>query len=1049
MADIKYVIRKDGDCERPAVLWAWADTIKPEDLVYQMHEFKKMGIEEVYAEPVWSLDVDDYLSDFFMDMIALVSDTADELGIKFSIYDEYSWPSTVAGGKVIEDAPELRGSYLRWFDATADADRPVEIWYTKGKLLNVMAEYCDKAGERVDITDQVTVEEVAGGRSGRVMWRNNSCCPVKVWVFCQVYNENIGANVGWASFAKGTMGFTDTMNKKAIQKFLDINNEAYRKKLGHKFGTKITRLFSDETSMSDSVDLNDHTVTYSNIMEEEFEKEHGYTIRDKFIALTRHSNCDEDIKVRYDYYNTCARLYREAYIEMVSDWCHKNGIEFTGHLRANGVLLHMALQQGRCYESNSRMDIPGMDTVGSYWHLDEDGYPGDGKVLASVAKFAGKDRTMCETFSGSGWEMRLEDAKRVTNKLMMVGVTYIVYQSAAYSFSEGRKWGPIGYPPSFGFNNPAFYHYNALTDYCAVRSSVMTKTKPLGNALVMLPNVEAWMRTHEWLHRWFPNGMLDACWFGCSMALQKKSIEHDIFFESLGKDTVVEGKTIKVKGYSYDTMIVPMINYSEQTVLDKLEQFAKNGGRLVFLDSFPFCAADTLKKYDFPAACGLSEEGRHFFDKKDGYKVHTEGNVMLVRFTEKKTFESDEFRNDISSFVRAGSPEYVIECDDIPKGVYIARRDGEGLRSAFVFNDTDETKKVTLRINSSDDICVLEGVAVSDHTAENGKLTLEIPPHEMPMVMLKAEGVTIEAPKAEKKAKPAGASHTAAFDKEWHFTTVENNMLPLQMRYLTAAEPCKTLSPELQALAETADSPHSCYAFPGGVTFGSGYAAAARFEVKDIPEYLELFNEVTGDGELWLNGHLMSGFKKVFVWGAKDSVTDITPYVKKGTNTLVMINRVPSWGGPHGMPWCVVRGGFRLDSTDAITVGDSIVNPDIYTAQGWRYFGGNCCYSGSFNLTEQDKGRVVISIDTTDIVEVVINGVSAGELVWRPFELDITELCKAGKNTVELKFTTNYLATMGFQKISRDSSGKLVYNTDLPYYKIGLCGEPVVTVFEK
>ena len=69
MENIKYVIRKDGDCERPAVLWAWADTIKPEDLVYQMHEFKKMGIEEVYAEPVWSLDVDDYLSDFFASKI--------------------------------------------------------------------------------------------------------------------------------------------------------------------------------------------------------------------------------------------------------------------------------------------------------------------------------------------------------------------------------------------------------------------------------------------------------------------------------------------------------------------------------------------------------------------------------------------------------------------------------------------------------------------------------------------------------------------------------------------------------------------------------------------------------------------------------------------------------------------------------------------------------------------------------------------------------------------------------------------------------------------
>ena len=468
----------------------------------------------------------------------------------------------------------------------------------------------------------------------------------------------------------------------------------------------------------------------------------------------------------------------------------------------------------------------------------------------------------------------------------------------------------------------------------------------------------------------------------------------------------------------------------------------------MFVDAFPFCAADTLKKYDFAAICDLSEVGRGFFDQDGDFGVHVEGNVMLIRIKRKELYSADCFRKNLCDFVRAGSAEDIIEGEDLPKGVYIARRKAEGLYSAFVLNDTNETQTVRLLVNSEDDVCVLEGLGVRNCTCENGRITLEIPPYDMPVVLLKGKNVELEAPVAEANPKYTGAAHTVPFDKEWRFDTVEPNMLTLMMRYLTKAEPNGTLSPDLMQLAETANSPHAIYCFPADIGFGEGYAAYARFEVNDIPEYLELFNEVVDGGELWLNGHLLTGFTKTHMWGPQDSVTEITPYVKKGINTLILIHHVPSWEGPHGMPWALVRGKFRLDSNNAITVSDSIVEPTIYTSQGWKYFGGNCSYTGSFTLAEQDKGRVLISLDTKETVEVVVNGKSAGKLYWRPYELDITEFCKQGKNTVELKMTTNYLSTVLVTTHKQISKNRYAFIEDIPDQQLGLRSVPVITIFE-
>ena len=424
-----------------------------------------------------------------------------------------------------------------------------------------------------------------------------------------------------------------------------------------------------------------------------------------------------------------------------------------------------------------------------------------------------------------------------------------------------------------------------------------------------------------------------------------------------------------------------------------------------------------------------------------------EGNVMLVRWGDMNKVPTDQFRDEISAFVRAGSATDILEAVEIPLGVTLSRRNAEGLNCGLVFNDTNETKTVKIRINSNDKLSLLEGTTIADLTAEDGIVTLEVAPHDMPIILLTAEGVTVEGlEKAEEKNNATGESTTVVLDKNWNFTTERYNMLPIKMKFLELAEPCGKLDAELLKRAETANVQFATGEFPAGngIEFGGGYAAFGRFEITDLPDYLEMFNEVVGDGEIWLNGKRVTGFRRVHEFGPKDSVAEITDLAKVGLNTVVVISRVPVWGGPHGMPSIIVRGNFRLDGYKVVAL-DSKIEPRTYTAQGWRHYSGDSTFSTTFNL-EQAAAKVSVEIDTKEVVEVIVNGVSAGRYCWKPYVADITKLCKQGENTLQLKFTTTMEAEMVIEEVELVAQGFSKFKDDASIKDAGLLSAPKLTI---
>jgi hypothetical protein len=89
---------------------------------------------------------------------------------------------------------------------------------------------------------------------------------------------------------------------------------------------------------------------------------------------------------------------------------------------------------------------------------------------------------------------------------------------------------------------------------------------------------------------------------------------------------------------------------------------------------------------------------------------------------------------------------------------------------------------------------------------------------------------------------------------------------------------------------------------------------------------------------------------------------------------------------------------------DAIRVGD-------ITLQGYPFFSGTMVYSGEVKVpAAYMNGKAILEAECgDDVLEVHVNGNPAGLCPWHPYQMDITGLLQAGKNTITLKVTNTLI----------------------------------------
>jgi hypothetical protein len=1014
----------------PSVMWFWNDRLSDAEITYQIARFAEAGLREFFVHPLWGLE-EDYLSDRYFDRIRHAVAVAKAHGMRFWIYDEYNWPSGNAGGKLLKEEPWTRSKVLKSMKVDLFAGQPMRVQF-RGDFISAQVMYANKQPIIEDISGQVALTQ--HGEWTELTFANDGCAGCTVWISYTDITRGLMTTGMWSSFSWFQEGYLDTHDAEAVGRFIAYTHERYKAAIGSEFGRTVKGIFTDEVNNMSMFDNEPGVTPWTRTLMEEFRKDHGYDLLPNLYALNCTQLTPEVLKVRFDYWRTCTRLFRNAYMQQVADWCAANGLLLTGHPSGENSLYWHMFQMGDFFEAVTPMHIPGIDSILSKQSVDDPGFSIEAKLAASAAKFNCRPRVMCETYSGSGWDMTMAEAKRIANRLMVHGINMIVYMGAYYSLNGGRKKLPLGYPPSHGYNNPLFAHYGLLNEHIARVCALSAATQPAGRVLVMLPQVTQYIEPYE-------SAKHDLAWHSAAIALMELQIEFDFGFECLAGEMQVRDGKLLLRGCEYDAVLVPGMKYTTRQMADVLASFTLDGGRTVWIGEAPQQAVDTGERLEQLTA--LIRSGAIGLIETRGLS-RAEATVKV-----KESLAAAGFT--------ASAP---IRIEARP-GIYSGYRTGDGFHLLLVANDNAETTIVEGELAGDSRLLVLNpSTGESEETAlhhEDGKrrFAVSLPGYHM-AVLLPVSDAGSEAP----RAVPADGAHDLAaypLDGDWTFTAEGGNWLPLRLKFVRDVERVLALVREgrtddllayLREVEQSADGIYAAGELPGGtgIGFGAPYAAVASFVVEEIPAMLDLIAELEADTAVYLNGCRLDGFAPIRLWGIREAQRPAANLVKPGRNTLLLIDKVPLWRGPHAMPSILLRGGFALDAEDRLVKPAARIKPYYWSSQGYPYFSGRGVYRKTFEWKRDGVGGgsiMKLQIPTHDSAEVVLNGRRMAVLPWAPYEVDLNGACIDGINELELIITNGYANLMDVEKVRLLSQGVTVYE-DGARIESGLAGPPVI-----
>ena len=214
---------------RGTPFWAWNCKLEAEELTRQLDVLKEMGFGGAHMHVRTGMATP-YLSDEYMDLIKTCVEKCKKEDMLAWLYDEDRWPSGAAGGLVTKDK-EFRATHLLFTpqpysetssakimeDSSARASRSENGW-----LLACYDVELDGDGYLLS-TKQIGKDEEAKFE--------------KWYAYVEQATES-----GWYN----NQTYVNTLDKKAMQRFIDITYESYNRVISDDFDKAVPAIFTDE-----------------------------------------------------------------------------------------------------------------------------------------------------------------------------------------------------------------------------------------------------------------------------------------------------------------------------------------------------------------------------------------------------------------------------------------------------------------------------------------------------------------------------------------------------------------------------------------------------------------------------------------------------------------------------------------------------------------------------------------------------------------------------------------------------------------------------------
>lgn len=960
-------------CEyRGTPFWAWNCELDEAELLRQIDVMQQMGFGGFHMHVRSGMDTQ-YLSDEFMKLIHSCCDEAERKQMLAWLYDEDRWPSGFAGGLVTKD-PQYRIRYLLFTPTPYEVDGQ-----NTGIHSNEQAVAHRTGNGRLLAKYDIVLDEDGCLSSYRKL-EDGESAQGKVWY---AYLEQPLPNPRYNG-----QTYVDTLNKKAIQKFVEVTHEAYKREIGDKFGKSVPAIFTDEPQFTHKTTLrfpdvpNDVTLPWTDDLPDTFAAAYGEDLMAHLPELFWELPRGKVSTIRYHYHDHACERFTDALARTLGEWCGKNGLALTGHMMKEPTLASQSSAVGEAMRSLSAFQLPGIDMLADKYELTT------AKQAQSVAHQYGREGVMSELYGVTTWNYDFRGYKLQGDWQAALGITVRVPHLAWVSMQGEAK---RDYPASINYQSPWYKEFSYVEDHFARVNTALTRGKPVVRVGVIHPIESYWLHFGPSAQTALIRDQLDSAFDNVTKWLLYGTVDFDYISESLLPDRCPKDAAapMQVGPMAYDVIIVPGCETMRTTTYERLESFRKNGGNVIFLGSAP-TMLDAIPS-DRPAQLAKRSGGILPFNRG-----------ALLSALEK--FRTVEIRNNSGEL--STNLVYQLREDGDTRWLFIAQ-------GAHPYNkDISRRQGVQIRVRGKYRVQLyntLKGT-VSDlscrHTQGDTVISYNLYGHDSLLLCLTPaeEGFTVPAaPKSDVTPIALTVPATVAYTRD------EPNVLLLDTaQYSLDDEPWSENFEELLRI-DTA-----CRKKFGWTPWGGSanqpwciekepnvHRIRVRFRIESdiVVKGARLALETPQDAKITFNGTPVSNATEGY-YVDKSIQCVALPEIPAGVNTLEL--EYP-FGQRTALEWCYLLGDFgvKVDGRAARIIAEQDkIGFDNVIGQGMPFYSGALTYhleaethGGDLEVTVPQYRGSVLRVTVGDQSKIV---------AFQPYRVKFKDL-PAGKHAVDIK----------------------------------------------
>ncbi len=584
---LKKAFLSPPDSAKPLTRWFWfGGAMTPEEITRELTFMRDAGIGGVELQPVYPLEVDDptrgirnirYFSQEWFDLLRHTVKETQRLGLQFDLTLGSGWPY---GGPFVPEA--LAARRLRVL--TQNFGGPGEfhwdfssqvLWEYGHDIVAVIAAPILPSGQPdigkvVNISDRVKPVMRLGSVFGyEVRWT----APTGLWTIMIFMNSPNHMQVKRPTL--GMEGYVvDYLNRKAMDLFLSAAGTRVLNELKSVAEFPISSVFSDSLEV--------YGADWTGDFLKEFQKHRGYDLTPYLPALWAEAG-PLTPHIRYDFHLTLSDLILDNFFRHLVEWAEQRSVKT--RVQAHGVF-------GDAMRAYGLVHIPEGEAFGSYRPIDS--YYVDLKnrrLAASAGHIYQRPVVSAETYTHLRrrfFRETLETLKAAADSMFLDGINLIVNSGYPSSPPQVGQPGWTFYAPTVINHNVTWWrHYPQVARYIQRAQSLLVQGVSVNPIAIYIPQADVFAKVAAG-GAFIEIEMEELLGQQRFLDLRRAGYDFDLINDhALTSLSKAENNRLYAGNAVYSVAVVPGIQFMPLESLERLVEFARNGGSVIFVQRLP------------------------------------------------------------------------------------------------------------------------------------------------------------------------------------------------------------------------------------------------------------------------------------------------------------------------------------------------------------------------------------------------------------------------------------------------------------------------------